>query len=261
MNTSFIISADGCRIAYDVVGDGAPVILLHGGGLGIVDRKSWHQAGYVEQLKKHGYKVISIDIRGMGESDKPLQPSDYKIENHCRDILSVADACGVEKFSIWGFSYGGNIGRYLATQSARVSKFIMIGIPFGSAAPGEFRQEIIDLRDHWLPILKSQAKGSLDVQSLSQEDQEMLQHENVPVLVAWLSAMLDWESIEPENLYCSTLWLVGSKNDFAMNSIKEYEESLKTLDVEVQVVDGLDHLQEFTEINKVLPIMLSFMQT
>ncbi len=134
MDTSFAISPDGTCIAYDVTGEGSALMLLHGGGH---SRQNWHDVGYVERLK-NDYKVITIDIRGNGESDKRIDPTDYTIEKLCQDILAVADACSVERFSIWGFSYGGNIGRYLAAQSDRVEKLIIMGIPFGLGASETF---------------------------------------------------------------------------------------------------------------------------
>lgn len=256
MSTSFATSPDGIRIAYDVNGAGAPIVLLHGGGH---TRLNWHTAGYVERLK-HDFKVITLDIRGNGESDKPIQLTDYTIDKHCQDILTVANACGIEQFAIWGFSYGGNIGRYLAAQSPRVAKLIMIGVTFGLGASGDFRQFITSFRDHWSPILKAQTAGTLDIHSLSQEDQDNLKSGDMPVTVTWLSALLEWGSIEPGDVRCPTLWLAGSRNDLTMAGIREYEAMLKESKVQVQVVEGLDHGQEFTEIDRVLPVMLAFTQ-
>src|SRR6185369_7846118 len=70
MSTSFVISPDGTRIAYDATGEGSAIILLHGGWQ---TRQNWHNVGYVEQLKNN-FKVIAIDIRGNGESDNPTEP-------------------------------------------------------------------------------------------------------------------------------------------------------------------------------------------
>jgi pimeloyl-ACP methyl ester carboxylesterase len=254
LKTFFVVSEDGVHIAYDVNGSGEPIILLHGGQQ---NRQEWHGAGYVERLKDE-FKVISMDIRGNGESDKPTRSTDYGIDKHCHDILAVADACGIEQFSLWGFSYGGNMGRYLAAQSSRILNFIMIGVSFGLGASGDFRQRIIDSRDHWTPILQAKTDGTLDIQTLSQQDRDFLQKFNMPATIAWMSGMLEWGSIEPGDIRCPTLWLAGSRNTFAMSGIREYEAKLKGSKVQLQIVEDLDHMQELTEINRVLPPMLTF---
>ena len=254
MKTSFAVSEDGIQIAYDINGTGQPIILLHGGRQ---TRQEWHNTGYVERLRCE-FKVIAMDIRGNGESDKPTESSDYGIGKHCQDILAVANACGIDELSLWGFSYGGNIGRYLAAQSPRVLNFIMMGALFGPGASGDFRQQIIDSRDHWIPILQANTDGRLDVNALSPQDQDFLQKVDVPVFIAWTSGMLEWGSIEPGDIRCPTLWLAGSRNNSAMSGIREYEPKLKGSKVQVQVIPDLDHMQELTEIDKVLPLMLAF---
>lgn len=256
MRTSSITAADDIRIVYDVVGTGPAILLLHGGGGGQT-RRSWQQAGYIERLKSE-FNVIAMDIRGHGESDRPTDPAAYSIDKMCGDILAVADACGVERFVLWGFSYGGNIGRYLAAQSDRVTRIIIMGIPFGLAASGDFRRFIIDFGAHWLPIVQAEQNGALHPSSLSEDDQALRQQMDVPVTLAWLTAMLDWGTIEPDDLRCPALWLAGSENESAITSIKAYEVSLPEPHVQVHVVEGLDHIQEFEEIDRVFPTMLAF---
>ena len=97
--TRFVTSKDGTKIAYDVTGTGPAVILLHGGGQ---NRQVWHKPGYVARLAKE-FTVISIDIRGNGESDKPAHVSAYHFERINEDILAVADAIKASRFSLWGF--------------------------------------------------------------------------------------------------------------------------------------------------------------
>lgn len=256
MTTSSIISADGTRLVYDVVGTGSALILLHGGGGGQT-RQSWSEVGYVKRLED-AFTVITMDIRGHGDSDKPVEPSAFAIETMCSDVLAVADACEVDTFVLWGFSYGGNIGRYLAARSTRVTKLIIIGIPFGPAASGDFRQFIVSFRAHWQPILKAKQAGTFDLAALSKEDAAALATMELPVLLAWLTAMLDWGMNEPEDLLCPALWLSGSKNEGTMTSIQAYEETAVKSGVQIEVVDGLTHIQEFEEIDRVLPIMLAF---
>jgi pimeloyl-ACP methyl ester carboxylesterase len=109
--------------------------------------------------------------------------------------------------------------------------------------------------------VQAQRDGTLDLGSISENDQDVLRRLNVPVMLAWVSAMLDWPAIEPADFRCPTLWLVGSEDRHAMASLKTYEESLKGSRVHVHVVKGLDHDQVFGEIDKVFATMLAFTQS
>ncbi len=257
METFLITASDNVPIAYDVTGNGPAIILLHGSGNNH-SRKSWHQAGYVARLATR-YKVIAIDIRGeMGDSGKPTDSAAYTIERMCQDVLEVADACGVEQFILWGFSYGGNIGRFLATRSPRVTKFVMIGIPFGPAVQGRFGQFIEYFIVHWPPILEAQRHGTLDWDALSAEDREDLEAEDMNAPLAWFTAMLDWGSIEPQQLPCPTLWVSGTENPGTMASITHYKDALVQSNVQTHIIEGINHQQEFNEIDRVFPILFAF---
>lgn len=255
-NPCFAASPDGKQIAYDISGQGPAIVLLHGGG---GRRQEWHEAGYVSRLQDH-FTVITLDLRGHGESAKPTDPADYAIGNMVQDILAVVNACGVEQFAVWGMSYGGKVGRYLTIHTERVSKIILMGTPLGSGVTGKLRQDAIDFCAHWSPILQAQQDGRLDLASLSPGDQEALSCLNVPVMLGWVGAMLDWPSIAPADFRCPMLWLVGSKDPHAMASVKEYEGALAGSRVHLHIVNGLDHEQVFDDIDGVFPIMLAFTQ-
>ena len=252
----FAASPDGIQIAYDRNGAGPAVILLHGGG---GNRQEWHTAGYVERLREY-FTVIAVDLRGHGESSAPTNPAAYTTGKMTGDILAVADACGVERFIVLGFSFGSNVGRYLAVQSGRIDKIVLLGNKMGPGVSGKLRQDIYDFWDHWSPIVAAQRAGALELASLSEADQELWGNLNVPVVMAWGKAMLDWPSIVPSDLPCPTLWLVGSEDSDAMASVREYEESLASSQVQVNIVEGLNHEQTFDEIEQVFPTMLAFTQ-
>lgn len=254
--TQFVTAEDGVRLAFDISGDGPALILLHGAGEGHT-RRIWHKLGYVDRLKEQ-FTVITMDARGHGESDQPENSEAYSIDRMCQDILDVADAAGVDKFIIWGFSYGGNIGRFLAARSERVRKFVMIGIPMGLAASGEFRQFINNFKAKWDPILQAQQAGSLDLDSLDQEDREDLEEVKMAVFVAWITAMLSWGSIDPADLLCPTLWMSGTENPGTMASMREHQAKLEDSLVETKTFEGLNHQQELSEIDVVFPSMLAF---
>jgi pimeloyl-ACP methyl ester carboxylesterase len=257
MSTLFTTSPDGTRIAYERCGAGPALVLLHGGGN---SRQMWHEAGYVERLQGN-FTVIPVDLRGHGESDQPTEPADYVIDKMLQDVLAVADACEAERFIIWGFSFGSRIGRYVASHSARVARIVLMGATLGVGISNEFRQYFAEFCAHWPPILQAQRAGVLDLDSLSQDDRELLQHTNVAAQIAWGRAMLDWPAVEPIDFLCPALWVVGSEDRMAMISARTYEPSLPGSKVQLLIVEGLNHGQVFAEIDKVFATILAFTQS
>jgi pimeloyl-ACP methyl ester carboxylesterase len=257
MDTLFATSPDGTRIAFERCGAGPVLILLHGGGS---RRQEWRDAGYVERLQDN-FTVVTIDLRGHGESDQPTEPADYAIDKMVQDVLAVADACGSERFTIWGFSFGSRVGRYIASRSERVAKIVLMGATLGVGISDDFRREIAEFCQHWPPILQAQREGALDLDSLSQDDRGFLQRFNVAAMMAWGQAMLNWPAVDPIDFLCPALWLVGAEDRMAMISARAYEPFLPGSKVQLHSVDGLDHGQTFDEIDKVFATMLAFTQS
>ena len=254
MPTSFANSPDGLRIAYERIGSGPALVLLHGGG---GSRQMWHETGYITRLQAD-FTVIPIDLRGHGESDLPTDSADYTIDKMMGDVLAVADACGVERFTLWGFSFGGKVGRHIAAHSSRVARLILMGSPLGGGVSPQFRQYLQEFQVHWPPIVQAHRAGRLDPATLSADDRELWESTSVPAMLAWSPAMVDWPSVEPADFLCPVLWLVGSEDSVAMLSVRKYQPSLAASSVQLQIVDGLNHFQVFKEIDRVLPLMLAF---
>ena len=99
------VTNDGVRLSYDVVGQGRPLVLLHGMWC---DRSWWTEPGYVDELRSD-YLLVNVDIRGHGESDKPHEAAAYTTDALTADVFAVVDAEGLDRFAIWGHSYGGRI--------------------------------------------------------------------------------------------------------------------------------------------------------
>ena len=108
------VEHDGARIWYATYGQGAPVVLLHG-GLG--HSGNW---GYqVPALSASGYRPILIDTRGHGRSTRDERPFGYKLL--AADALAVLDSLGVERAALVGWSDGACTALILADQApARV---------------------------------------------------------------------------------------------------------------------------------------------
>ncbi|MET0564948.1 MAG: alpha/beta hydrolase [Acidimicrobiia bacterium] len=99
------VISGGVKISYDSVGDGRPLILLHGM---FCDLSWWTEPGYVDSLSGD-HRLANIDLRGHGASGKPHQAAAYSYDSSIGDVLAVADAERLDRFAIWGHSYGGQI--------------------------------------------------------------------------------------------------------------------------------------------------------
>jgi hypothetical protein len=135
---------------------------------------------------------------------------------------------------------------------------VYIGTPFGPAADGGFRASILELRAKWAPVIEAHQAGQLDPGSLADADREAWQQGTVPLGVAWLSDLLDYPAVEPSDLHCPTLWLVGTANESVMASVRAYEDRLGGTSVSLRLLDGLTHQEEFQRVDLALPVELEF---
>jgi len=113
----------GVRIHYEVEGDGPPLVLLHGG---LNNLHVWYENGYVESLKKD-YKLVLIDARGYGASDKPHNPEAYEMELLVADIVAVLNDLNVNKAHFLGYSMAGWIGFGIAKYAPERFCSLIIG--------------------------------------------------------------------------------------------------------------------------------------
>jgi len=247
----FVQTNDGARIAYDVSGSGPALMLLHGAGK---ERGDWHKLGYVERLQQN-YSVIAVDLRGSGKSSILTNIEDYAIEKIIADLDAIADACQVSQFAVWGYSLGGNIARYLGAWSNRVAAVAMIGVPFGPAVGESFNQFIDEFLLKWGSQADAYRTGQLSV-----EKHPSVIKGRIPVWTACFQAMRNWPDISPNEMRCPVLLLAGSKNKSVSEWIKRNVETINTARVKVDIVAGLTHPQEFSQVERVFPPVYSFLR-
>jgi pimeloyl-ACP methyl ester carboxylesterase len=113
----------GVKIHYQVEGDGAPLVLLHGLS---ETHEIWRLSSYVESLKKE-YGLILVDARGHGDSDKPHDPKAYTMKLMASDIAAVLKDLKVNKAHFMGYSMGGWIGFGIAKYCPQHFHSIIIG--------------------------------------------------------------------------------------------------------------------------------------
>jgi pimeloyl-ACP methyl ester carboxylesterase len=108
---------DGLRLAYlDRFdgGHGAPVLLIHGFASSIAT--NWENTAWIKTYAHAGYRVIAIENRGHGASEKPRDPAAYDTRLMARDALSLLNHLGVERAFVQGYSMGARIAAFLALE-------------------------------------------------------------------------------------------------------------------------------------------------
>lgn len=114
--SDFMTTSDGVRIHYLEIGEGTPVVLIHG-YTGTAEG-NWFANGIAQALATN-HRVVAIDCRGHGKSDKPHDPEKYG-PRMWNDVFELMDHLGIQQAHVHGYSMGGGIvTRLLAEQPER----------------------------------------------------------------------------------------------------------------------------------------------
>lgn len=115
-------NSDNIDLYYEDHGSGQPAVLIHGYPL---SGHSWEKQERV--LLQAGYRVITYDRRGFGQSSKPSTGYDY--DTFAADLDQLIRSLGLTDTILCGFSMGtGEVTRYLGSYgSGRVSKAVLLG--------------------------------------------------------------------------------------------------------------------------------------
>lgn len=115
------VNTNGIRLHYlEFEGDGPTIILMHG-----LTANAHAFDGLMAEGLSASFHVLSIDLRGRGESEQPAQG--YSMEDHAKDIVGLMDALNIQSAIIGGHSFGALLALYLAANySDRVEKLILM---------------------------------------------------------------------------------------------------------------------------------------
>ena len=129
---TYIMSGEGYRIATYCWGDeDAPVVIaVHGFASSCKD--TWVDTGWVGSLLEVGFRVLGVDQRGHGKSEKPTQPRDYTMPLLVSDIETVLDTYMVDDALYLGYSLGARVGWQVCCDLGdRIERAVLGGIPDG----------------------------------------------------------------------------------------------------------------------------------
>ncbi|MGW5974027.1 alpha/beta fold hydrolase [Streptomyces sp. NPDC055186] len=120
----YVVTPDGTRIAYQLRGQGAPLVLL----AGQANNHHWWDA--VRTDFHPARSTLTLDYRGTGDSDKPDAP--YSTDLFARDVISVLDELGIDRADVYGTSMGGRVAQQIAVRHPhRVGALVL-----GCTSPG-----------------------------------------------------------------------------------------------------------------------------
>lgn len=226
-------------------------MLVHGYS---VNRLTWHEIGWVKQCTPE-FQVITVDLRGRGESDKPTAPAAYDIENIRQDLLAVADECEAEEFSLWGHSWGATIALQMAAACHRVQCAVAAGTVFGKVFTEAFTARFVSEMEN---AQRARYRGKLD--GLTLIERFYANRNDLPILIASCLGSAEWPPTEPQDLLCPALIYAGTVYEAATNDILARKEAFERTRVQPALLEGLTHLQEITEVKKVAPLVLPFLR-
>jgi pimeloyl-ACP methyl ester carboxylesterase len=239
----------GIRIHYKTEGVGAPLVLQHG----FTDSlESWYEMGYVEALK-NDYRLIVVDARGHGGSDKPHDPTAYTHEIHVADLVAVLDDLTIPTAHFLGYSMGGRIGFALATYaSARFSSLII-----GGANPYQRNREQFDARLQALQRGPDSIVALWDGVVSPALRARLLANDGEAMAASWLGRMRGpgLEDVLP-TMRMPCLLFVGEA-DGAYAGVKECVQHMPN--VTFVSLPDLKHSETFFRSDLVLPHVLKFL--
>jgi len=133
MTQSEFIEINGIKINHQIIGEGDPIVMLHGWGANITLLQP-----LADKLVTLGYQIYMLDLPGFGESDDP--PIPHTIFDYTKFCIAYFDYFSLDQVYLFGHSFGGRLGLILASDYRdRIIKMVLsdsAGIktqaPFGS---------------------------------------------------------------------------------------------------------------------------------
>jgi proline iminopeptidase len=141
------VDAHGVLIYYWTIGRGTPLVIVHGGPGASHD----YFLPYLLPLARHN-RLIFIDERGSGKSEKLEDPRGYTVENMVEDVEAVRQGLQLGKISLLGHSYGGVLAQAYALKYQQNLTHLLLCSTFASTH--EMNEVFARMKDKMAPELR-----------------------------------------------------------------------------------------------------------
>jgi pimeloyl-ACP methyl ester carboxylesterase len=237
----------GVKIHYRVWGKGDPIVLIHGFTASI--DTNWVRPGIVDKLDDD-FKVIALDLRGHGESDKPHDPAAYGDEM-AQDVVRLLDHLKIDKAHIVGYSLGGFTTLKLVTMHPERFLSATLGgagwrSPSESGGGGSELAESLESGNGVGPLMIALTPAGQPTPSPEQLKMvnQMLMATNDPLALAAVIRGMDGLAVSEDaakKIAVPILAVVG-EIDPLRAGVDRLDEMLPAEEVEVVVLPGKDHM-------------------
>lgn len=149
--TRFFESFDGTRLAWRELGEGRPVVLLH--GYFSDARTNWIKYGHAAAIAARGFRVVMPDLRAHGESDKPHAAAAYPPDALTRDGHALVAHLRLTDYDLGGYSLGARTTSRMLATGATPRRIVFAGMGYEGLVDtgrraGHFRQILTNLGRH-----------------------------------------------------------------------------------------------------------------
>jgi len=152
------VDAHGEMIYYEIIGQGPPLMIVHGGPGASHD----YFLPYLLPLARQN-KLVFIDERGSGRSQKLDEPSGYTVENMVEDLEDVRRELGLGKISLLGHSYGGVLAEAYALKYQQNLAHLVLASTFPSTKE---MNEVFVMQKQKMPAQVRENIDKLEAQGL-----------------------------------------------------------------------------------------------
>lgn len=149
--THHFTAADGVHLAWHELGEGRPVVLLH--GLFSDAFTNWLRYGHAAAIAAKGFRVIMPDLRAHGQSGKPHDAARYPPDILAEDGLALIAHLGLTDYDLGGYSLGARTSVRMVVRGAAPGKLIvsgmgLTGLHSTGRRSGHFRKILTGLGTH-----------------------------------------------------------------------------------------------------------------
>jgi pimeloyl-ACP methyl ester carboxylesterase len=250
---------DGVRIYYEVEGDGPPLVYQHG--------FTWwsgyvRELGYADVLAGE-YRLILIDARGHGRSDKPHEPEAYG-RRMVDDVVAVLDDLSIEKAHISGYSLGGLTTLGVGLRAPERAHSLVVGgagPPMGPPPEGDLAAVLLEvLQDGGVAGLAGAIEQGLAAAGLPVHESLMqrIRASDAEAFIAVLAGLdqTPWTAAELSAMTVPCLFIAGDA-DANHAAAKQGAELMPN--ATLVSLEGLDHFAVALSADVFVPPMREFL--